>query len=122
MTHEHHWVIDRPNGPTSKGVCRKRGCREVRDFPNSMDAGGFYSHVSKSRSGSRETAHLHREPLSRFARMGQAKRDAVLSAIKARPSRAYEAIAQEYGISGSTVSRIAVSAGMPKRYNRRFGV
>ena len=29
---QHHWVIDPPEGPVSKGACRS--CREERDFPN----------------------------------------------------------------------------------------
>ena len=28
---QHHWVIDPPKGPVSKGVCRS--CGEERDFP-----------------------------------------------------------------------------------------
>jgi hypothetical protein len=29
---QHYWLIERPQGPTSKGVCRL--CSEERDFPN----------------------------------------------------------------------------------------
>ncbi len=29
---EHHWVVDPPVGPVSKGTCRS--CGEERDFPN----------------------------------------------------------------------------------------
>ncbi len=29
---QHHWVIDPPEGPVSKGVCRS--CGEERDFPS----------------------------------------------------------------------------------------
>lgn len=29
----HHWIIDRPSGPTSKGVCSR--CHVERDFSNS---------------------------------------------------------------------------------------
>ena len=28
----HHWIIDPPEGPVSKGVCRK--CGEEKDFQN----------------------------------------------------------------------------------------
>ncbi|MDD5093915.1 MAG: hypothetical protein PHV74_05985 [Dehalococcoidia bacterium] len=28
----HHWVIDPPSGPTSKGLCKR--CGEEKDFPN----------------------------------------------------------------------------------------
>ena len=31
----HHWVIDRPNGPLSDGVCQR--CGERREFTNSAD-------------------------------------------------------------------------------------
>ena len=32
---QHHWVIDAPNGPVSRGVCKL--CQEVREFENSID-------------------------------------------------------------------------------------
>jgi len=31
----HHWVIDRPNGPVSEGVCQR--CDEKREFTNSTE-------------------------------------------------------------------------------------
>jgi hypothetical protein len=31
----HHWVIDRPNGPTSVGVCKY--CGKHGEFRNSLD-------------------------------------------------------------------------------------
>ncbi len=34
---QHHWVIDRPAGPVSKGVCRS--CGEERDFLNYIEGG-----------------------------------------------------------------------------------
>lgn len=40
---EHYWVIERPNGPTSKGVCRL--CSEERAFPNFLPDN---PHVRKS--------------------------------------------------------------------------
>lgn len=36
----HIWRIDPPNGPTSRGVCRK--CRCSRDFRNSSDVAGTF--------------------------------------------------------------------------------
>ena len=33
---QHHWVIDPPKGPVSKGVCR--GCGEEREFPNAPES------------------------------------------------------------------------------------
>ena len=40
---QHYWVIERPNGPTSRGVCRL--CSEERDFPNFIEDN---PHVRKS--------------------------------------------------------------------------
>ena len=34
--HGHHWVIDRPNGPESSGICKI--CFDQRDFKNSLEA------------------------------------------------------------------------------------
>ena len=31
----HHWLIDRPNGPLSEGVCQR--CGERREFANSAE-------------------------------------------------------------------------------------
>ena len=30
----HHWVIDSPSGPASRGVCKK--CGAEKDFPNTI--------------------------------------------------------------------------------------
>ena len=38
---EHHWVLDPPEGPVSKGVCRS--CGEERDFPNYQEGGGGWT-------------------------------------------------------------------------------
>ncbi len=35
MPCKHHWEIDRPNGPLSRGVCKL--CQEVREFENSIN-------------------------------------------------------------------------------------
>lgn len=35
MTCVHHFIIDEPNGPTSKGKCKKCGLES--EFPNSVD-------------------------------------------------------------------------------------
>ena len=35
ITCAHHWVIDRPGGPESEGVCKL--CGEKRVFSNSVD-------------------------------------------------------------------------------------
>ena len=32
---QHHWVLDSPAGPVSKGACRS--CGEERDFPNYIE-------------------------------------------------------------------------------------
>ena len=35
----HHWVIDKPAGPTSSGVCRM--CGEQRQFPNYIEGSAW---------------------------------------------------------------------------------
>ena len=35
LEHTHHWVVESPNGPLSKGKC---ACGQTREFPNSSDA------------------------------------------------------------------------------------
>ena len=40
----HHWVIDRPAGPTSKGVCRE--CGEEREFQNFIEGTSWRYDVS----------------------------------------------------------------------------
>ena len=41
---EHHWVIDKPAGPTSRGTCR--ACGEERDFQNYIEGTGWGGDVS----------------------------------------------------------------------------
>ncbi len=41
---EHHWVIDKPAGPTSRGTCRS--CGEERDFQNYIEGTGWGGDVS----------------------------------------------------------------------------
>ncbi len=41
---QHHWVIEPPNGPTSRGLCRN--CGESRDFLNYADGSSWGSDVS----------------------------------------------------------------------------
>ena len=36
QTCQHHWVIEAPDGPVSRGKCRT--CGEARDFKNTIDA------------------------------------------------------------------------------------
>ena len=36
QTCRHHWVIDAPDGPVSRGKCR--ACGEARDFKNTIDS------------------------------------------------------------------------------------
>ena len=38
---QHHWVIEPPAGPVSKGTCRS--CGEERDFPNYQEGGGGWT-------------------------------------------------------------------------------
>ncbi len=44
---QHHWVIDPPKGPVSKGTCRS--CGEERDFPNAPEGryGAYVPQVDK---------------------------------------------------------------------------
>ena len=41
---QHHWVIDKPAGPVSKGVCRL--CSEEREFQNYVEGSYWSSDVS----------------------------------------------------------------------------
>ena len=40
----HHWVIEKPAGPTSKGVCRE--CGEEREFQNFIEGTSWRYDVS----------------------------------------------------------------------------
>ena len=33
---QHYWILDSPNGPLSRGLCRD--CGEEKDFPNYIEA------------------------------------------------------------------------------------
>ncbi len=44
-TCQHHWIIETPEGPTSKGVCQN--CHEVRDFENYREGKGPWNHNVK---------------------------------------------------------------------------
>ena len=39
-----HWVIDAPNGPISKGKCKK--CGTVKEFKNSIEFSSWYGSKS----------------------------------------------------------------------------
>ena len=41
---QHHWVIDSPAGPVSKGVCRL--CGEEREFQNYLETSSWGNDVS----------------------------------------------------------------------------
>ena len=49
----HHWIIDSPAGPVSKGLCRL--CGEERLFQNYLEGGGWDDKVTLEQvsSGSR---------------------------------------------------------------------
>ncbi len=49
---QHHWVIDPPEGPVSKGACRS--CGEEREFPNYVEGGGGWSPTRRNPEGSDE--------------------------------------------------------------------
>ena len=60
----HHWIIDAPEGPVSRGMCKK--CGEERDFSNYLEhpgqwqenvsldqvTTGAYFHIGEAVSGS----------------------------------------------------------------------
>ena len=56
---EHHWVIDKPAGPTSRGTCR--ACGEERDFQNYIEGSGWGGDVflEHSAGGSRIPAAIN---------------------------------------------------------------
>ena len=56
---EHHWVIDKPAGPTSRGTCR--ACGEERDFQNYVEGAGWGGDVSPEHTpgGSRIPATIN---------------------------------------------------------------
>ena len=41
---QHHWVIDKPAGPVSKGVCRL--CGEKREFQNYIEGSSWGYDIS----------------------------------------------------------------------------
>lgn len=57
----HYWVIETPNGPVSRGVCRY--CEAVRDFKNFIDSLPWSEDPSAShRSARYPVATLPDEP------------------------------------------------------------
>lgn len=44
----HYWVIDSPDGPVSRGVCKH--CGAAKEFHNSISSSGIWSSASKSRA------------------------------------------------------------------------
>ena len=44
----HHWLIESPNGPTSRGVCKL--CGERGEFRNSMPISGWDREGAKNRA------------------------------------------------------------------------
>ncbi|MAH45363.1 hypothetical protein CMI37_06015 [Candidatus Pacearchaeota archaeon] len=40
LDHIHHWILDSPNGPLSRGVCF---CGKENYFPNSSDVNGHWT-------------------------------------------------------------------------------
>ncbi len=48
----HHWVIETPAGPVSRGQCKR--CGEVREFLNSPDS-SFYWEDDSTRKSAPET-------------------------------------------------------------------
>ena len=46
LEHVHHWVLETPNGPLSKGTCF---CGKEDYFPNSSNANGHWTKANGSR-------------------------------------------------------------------------
>ncbi len=53
----HHWIIETPDGETSKGRCRR--CNTVRDFPNAAEDALL---ERDQRPVGRWRSHRHRRP------------------------------------------------------------
>jgi len=66
----HHWLIDIPNGPTSRGICKK--CGSMREHRNSLEQDIYGGDLGASRE-----AHFESR-----------QRAAELSAERARERRA----------------------------------
>lgn len=56
---QHHWVIDKPAGPTSRGTCRT--CGKERDFQNYIEGTGWGGDASAEHvsAGSRIPAAIN---------------------------------------------------------------
>ena len=48
---QHHWVIEKPSGPLSKGACRL--CGEEKEFQNYVDGSAWGHGVSRERLSGR---------------------------------------------------------------------
>ena len=49
--HGHHWMIESPNGPTSRGTCKV--CGVIREFKNSIQITSWESdgnHVNRNQA------------------------------------------------------------------------
>ena len=49
--HGHHWLIENPNGPTSRGTCKV--CGVIREFKNSIQITSWESdgnHVNRNQA------------------------------------------------------------------------
>ena len=44
----HHWVIDRPNGPLSDGVCQR--CGERREFTNTAEPAYIWLNIHRPKA------------------------------------------------------------------------
>jgi hypothetical protein len=52
----HHWILETPSGPTSRGVCKL--CGEEKDFPNSDTRSGWVTSKERAvRKPHPETLH-----------------------------------------------------------------
>ena len=47
----HHWIIEAPTGPVSRGVCQI--CEDVREFKNYIESAPWGEDANAGQSGSR---------------------------------------------------------------------
>ena len=51
--HQHHFIVESPNGPQSKGTCVV--CKEEKYFNNSIEQSGWTMSRSKDQNGTEQT-------------------------------------------------------------------
>ena len=59
MSCAHHWFIEEPKGPMSKGVCKL--CGEQQEFANYLEEFERYSHVVIGKSYLQDMKRRHKD-------------------------------------------------------------